>query len=497
MSIARRNPLFARLLAALATSQFGDWLYNLALLAYVQERTHSAGWVGVTTAARIAPLVLGAPLGGLIADRFDRRALMIGSDVMRAAVMGALVLVALSGLPVVLVPLLAGTATLSGVAYSPTVAALTPRLVEPELLPAANAARGSIAPACVAAGPALGALLLLVGPPAFVFAINAATFVLSALIVGSIPAGGAFARPERTAECAPAGVPGEAPAPTELTAAGALRSIAADLRAGASALRATPEGIRMVSADSAASFVYGAQTVLLLLVATRLGLGADGYGYLLGAQGAGGIAGATLAGRLGERGGRRLTLAIALASIALPLPVLAFTTSLAVAILVSVIAGAGALLVEVAADIRLQQKLEPSRIGCAYGLMLTASVGAMMLGGLLAPLLVALAGTSGALCLVAAAVLMLALKIAQAGPSSLSSPSRWALPAASTRVRASSLARIRVTCTVTVFWLMNRLAAISRLVAPPAISLSTSSSRAVSPIRSAAEAAADSTSPLG
>jgi MFS family permease len=477
MSIARSNPLFARLLAALATSQFGDWLYNLALLAYVQERTHATAWVGVTTAARVAPMVLGAPLGGLIADRFDRRALMIGSDLIRAVIMGALVLVALTGMPVALVPLLAGAATLSGVAYLPTVAALTPRLVEPELLPAANAARGSIAPACVAAGPAFGALLLLIGSPAFVFAINAATFIASALIVGSIPAGGAFARAGRSAT--------------------ALRSIAADLRAGASALRATPEGIRMVSADSAASFVYGAQTVLLLLVATRLGLGAGGYGYLLGAQGAGGIAGATLAGRLGDRGGRRLTLAIALAGVALPLPVLAFTTSVALAILVSVIAGAGALLVEVAADIRLQQTLEESRIGCAYGLMLTASLGGLMLGGLLAPLLVALAGAPGALCLIAAAVLALALKIAQAGSLSANSPSRWALPAASTRVLASSLARIRVTCTVTVFWLMNRLAAISRLVAPPAISRSTSSSRAVSPMRSAAESvAAESPAPL-
>jgi MFS family permease len=481
MSIARRNPHFGRLLAALATSQFGDWLYNLALLAYVQERTHSTAWVGVTTAARIAPVVFGAPLGGLIADRFDRRRLMIGADVIRATLMGALMLVATAGLPVALVPLLAGAATLSGVAYAPAVAALTPRMVEREQLPAANAARGSIAPVCVAAGPALGALLLLVGSPAFVFAVNAATFLVSALIVGSIPAGGAFARDERSD-----GDPAEE----------GLRLLAADLRAGAKALRTTPEGIRMVSADSAASFVYGSQTVLLLLVATRLGLGADGYGYLLAAQGAGGIAGAWLAGRLGERGGRRATLALALGAVAAPLPVLAFTTSLALAIIVSLVAGAGALLVEVAADIRLQQQLEPSRLGCAYGLMLTASVGAMMLGGLLVPLLVAVAGASGALCLIAAAVLMLALKIVQPDPS-LSSPSRWAVPAASTRVRASSLARIRVTCTVTVFWLMNRLAAISRLVAPPAISRSTSSSRAVRPIRSAAEAAADSTSPLG
>ncbi len=104
MHIARRYPRFGRLLAALAASQLGDWLYNLALLAYVQERTHSTVWLGVTTAARIAPMVVGGPIGGLIADRFDRRRLMFASDVVRAGVMGALVLVALAGLPVALVP---------------------------------------------------------------------------------------------------------------------------------------------------------------------------------------------------------------------------------------------------------------------------------------------------------------------------------------------------------------------------------------------------------
>ena len=69
------TPDFRRLLAALAASQLGDWLYNLALLALVFERTRSATWVAVTTAARIAPLLLapargraGRPLGPPPAD---------------------------------------------------------------------------------------------------------------------------------------------------------------------------------------------------------------------------------------------------------------------------------------------------------------------------------------------------------------------------------------------------------------------------------------------
>ena len=73
MNVARRYPRFRRLLASLAVSLAGDWLYNLALLAFVYERTHSSAWLGITTAARVLPIVVCGPLGGVVADRYDRR----------------------------------------------------------------------------------------------------------------------------------------------------------------------------------------------------------------------------------------------------------------------------------------------------------------------------------------------------------------------------------------------------------------------------------------
>ncbi|HTU29871.1 MAG TPA: MFS transporter [Solirubrobacteraceae bacterium] len=396
MHIARRYPLFARLLAALAASQLGDWLYNLALLAYVEQRTHSTVWLGVTTAARIGPMVVGGPIGGLIADRFDRRRLMFASDAIRAGIMGALVLVALVSLPVALVPVLAAAATMAGIAYPPSIAAVTPRLVAADDLAAANGARGTIAPACIALGPALGAVLLLIGPPAVAFAVNAATFVISGLLMASIPAGAAFARADAAGESPLAGV-------------GAITS---ELREGARALRAVPEAGWIVSADIAGSFVYGAQTVLLLLVAERLGLGAGGYGYLLAGLGLGGIVGATLAGRLGPIAGRRSTLAGALVLVAAPLPVLALAASPVAAIVAGVAGGVGALVVEVVADTRLQQTLDESHLGCAYGFAFAASVGGIAVGSLAAPALVSLAGLGGALCIVAGLVILLATAIA-------------------------------------------------------------------------------------
>ena len=65
-----RNRSFRRLIAAQAVSQLGDWLYNVALLALVFERTHSVGWLGATTAARVLPIVL---LGYGVLRWFRRR----------------------------------------------------------------------------------------------------------------------------------------------------------------------------------------------------------------------------------------------------------------------------------------------------------------------------------------------------------------------------------------------------------------------------------------
>ena len=93
-SASLRAPLRHRpyliLLSGSTISQSGDWLYNVALAVYVFDRTGSAGWVAAATVLRLVPYVVLAPIGGVIADRFDRRSVMIWSDVLRALSMGAL-----------------------------------------------------------------------------------------------------------------------------------------------------------------------------------------------------------------------------------------------------------------------------------------------------------------------------------------------------------------------------------------------------------------------
>jgi len=403
---ALRYPAFRWLLTGLAVSQIGDWLYNLALIALVFERTHSPLWAGVTTAARVLPVVVLGPLGGVIADRFDRRRLMVVCDLIRLVLMAALALVAVSHLPIVIAPMIAAVATLAGSPYLPCASATTPRLVPDADLPGANAARSAVTGLGVVAGPALGGILLLLGSPALPFVVNAATFGLSALAVLAIPAGAAF-RP---------GSPEQRPA-------GLLRGVAE----GAAVLRAHPQALRLIGGDIMCSLVYGMQTVLLILVARQASLGLHGYGYLFAGVGAGGLAGTALASRALRCPHPRAVLASALAAVGVPMLALADTRWAALAIALAAATGVGAILVEIMTETGLQRALPPEMFGRAYGLALPASIGGIAAGSLIAPLLVSMLGSTGALIACGAAVVSYSLVLLHnpgcpAGPAPSDAP---------------------------------------------------------------------------
>lgn len=381
---ALRYPSFRWLLGSLAVSQIGDWMYNLALVVLVYDRTHSPAWAGVTTAARIVPIVVLGPLGGIVAGRFDRRRIMIVCDVARMVLMGLLAAIAAARLPVVLAPVVAAAATAAAAPYLPCVSAVTPRMVDGADLPGANAARSAVGGLGILAGPAVGGLLLLLGSPALAFALNALTFGFSVLAVLAIR--------DRTA-LRSVRSPGRP--------AGLLRELAS----GAAALRGHPEALRLVGADIMCSTLYGTQTVLLLLVARRVGLGVGGYGYLFAGIGAGGLLGTALAGRAARFRQPGYVLAAALGAVGLPMPLLAVTRWPAVAIALVAVTGIGAMLVEILTETCLQRVLDEEMFSRAYGLALPASIAGIVAGSLIAPLLAGMLGTPGALVAVGCALL--------------------------------------------------------------------------------------------
>jgi MFS family permease len=386
---------FRKLLAGLAVSQIGDWLYNLALVTLVYSRTHSALWAGVTTAARVVPIAVLGPLGGALADRFDRRRLMIACDVIRLTLMLLLAVMAVAHLPILLAPVIAAAATLAGSPYMACTSAVTPRLVPDADLPGANAARSAVGAIGIIAGPALGGVLLLLGSSALAFVVNAATFGVAALVVLAIPAGPAFA--------------------VDAAATERPSRLARDVADGARVLRAHPEAFRLVGADVICSLVYGMQTVLLLLVARQAGLGLHGYGYLFAGIGVGALAGTSVAGRLMRLPHQRAVLLAALAAVGLPMLVLPLVSWGVLAIVLAASTGAGAILVEILTETSLQRSLSAEVFGRAYGLALPAALAGIVLGSLIAPVLVATVGGTGAMIISGAAVLAYGLVLLRVG----------------------------------------------------------------------------------
>jgi MFS family permease len=164
-------------------SSIGTLLAAIALAIDVKDRTNSGLWVGAVLIVEFLPtIVVGLTLGPLL-DRLDRRSLMVGADLLRAAVFCALPFTS-SAAGIVALALIAGLAT--GF-FRPAVYAGVPNLVPEELLPEANALLQTVENLSWAIGPVLGGILTAAAGPHTAYWINAVSFLISALLVVRIP----------------------------------------------------------------------------------------------------------------------------------------------------------------------------------------------------------------------------------------------------------------------------------------------------------------------
>lgn len=366
------------LLAGLAVSKAGDWLYVVGLQVFVFEATRSAAWVAATTVLRLVPAGLLAPVGGALADRLDRRRVMVASDAARAVLMVVLALVAARSGPPAVALAIAFCASAAGSPYLPAAGAMTPELVPESELAAANSALGVVDNVAIVAGPAIGGLLLVLGTPAAAFAVNAVSFAGSALAVAALRA-----RPRVT---------------------GSRAGFAGHVLEGVGAVLGSPGTAVVCGFVAAGSLLYGLQTVLLLLVAAeRLG-GADSYGYLLAAFGAGGVAAGLVAGRIAGFARPSLVLTAALAALGLPLAALALVTSVPLAMPLLAVQGAANIVVDVTAFTLLQRALPEALLARVFGMLEASIVASILAGAVIAPWLEQTAGLSRALLIAGIAV---------------------------------------------------------------------------------------------
>ena len=173
--------------AVLAQSALGNGAGYIALVVVGFDRYRSAWAISLILLADFVPAMLFGPVFGAAADRWSRRKCLIVSDVVRAAAFLGIALVD-SFAATVGLALLAGAGT--GL-FNPASLAAVPSLVKPERLPAATALYGAITDLGYIVGPALAALLLLFGGPEVILYANAATFVVSGLVLSRLRFGAA------------------------------------------------------------------------------------------------------------------------------------------------------------------------------------------------------------------------------------------------------------------------------------------------------------------
>ena len=285
-SLLRRNRDFRRLYLASVISLGGDWFLLVALFGLALELSSSPFAVAFIVAAQDITYFLASPVAGALADRVDRRLLMVVADLARAALVLGFLFVRTPETLWLAYALLATFAVFSS-AFEPASAAALPNLVEKEDLGVANALSGSLWGTMLAVGAAVGGLVTAVLGRDVAIAIDAVSFVVSAGLIWSIR------RPFTVERGAHTGIR-EA---TVETARYARRD-------------------HRVLALIAVKFGWGlggGVLVLIPLIADRLGSGEIAIGLLLASRGVGALIGPFVGRAALGPGEKRLFVAIAVA----------------------------------------------------------------------------------------------------------------------------------------------------------------------------------------
>lgn len=385
------------LLASFAVSLTGDFLYFVALVVFLLDRTGSAGWVAGAAVVRILAYVVLGPLGGVIADRYDRRRLMMLLDGSRFVTMGAMAAVVWAEGPPIAVILLSVVNSAFTVPYRPAAVAATPLVVDEDDLAGANAAESVVGQIAFLLGPAVGAGLVAITTPGAALAVNAATFALSAVLISRAGDLGGGRR-----------------AATAAAPDGAERvSVLDDVR----------EGVRIVSASAGLRalvilmgmllMLVGVEQVVHVLVAERrLGIGANGVGLIDGATGLGGLLVAPFTVRLARARSSGLLLAAAGIVNGVPMAALALVSSTAPALVLMAIQGIGVISFEVLAITLMQRSCPEQALARVFSLNDSVTAGTQLIGSIAAPLLVAGPGLQASLWITGGAMVVVSLLVA-------------------------------------------------------------------------------------
>jgi MFS family permease len=312
---ALRHPDFRYLFLGQSASAVGDQAVIVALALYITQRTGSASDLGLVLAAQALPMIALLLFGGVWADRAARQRIMIASDAARALLHGVLAVLILTGgasvAEMIVIEALFGAARAF---FQPAYSGLLPQTIPEDGAQEARALTSMTANLAILVGPALGTGLVVGLGAGEAFAFDAATFVVSALLLMRVH-------------------------PRPRGAQVAQGSIVNELRAGWDEVASRPWVWATIAAFSGAVLCAYAQWYALApTVARDLYGGASRFGVLESVAGGGAVVGALLGIRW--RPDRPLVVGLLL-TLFWPLEAIAFALASPLAAVVVLAFGAG------------------------------------------------------------------------------------------------------------------------------------------------------------
>ncbi len=364
-----RHRNFALLWQGQVVSQFGNQAFAIATMFWMMEMTGSAMLMGTAMMLQTVPLILASPIAGVLADRSNRKHLLVAADLVSGVTVLGLAAWLMWG-PRSISEGVAGilfasmTIGLMKALFGPAQAALIPDVVPPDEVAAANALNMASSQTASLAGQAGGGLLYTLWGAPLLFALDGISYLLSAASESLIQ----VSRPDVATPKAPL--------------AKHWHTFLASIQEGLSFLAARPAMLRLLGNATVVNALVMPIIVLLPFhVSDALDADATWYGVHLAAFGAGSLLGTLGASRLSKDPHRSsLWLGGAFALAPLLLGVMGFMTSISLSMLLMTGAGAAAGLLNVMVITRIQLATPPELRGRVMSVVIAASGAATPIG---------------------------------------------------------------------------------------------------------------------
>jgi MFS family permease len=359
VEILRDNQPFRRLWIAQAISGIGDWVFPPAVFAALVGSNATSSDLALLLIVQVGPGMVVGMVGGPIIDRFSRRLLMVGTDLMRALAVGSLLIGGTPSLAhVYVVSLCLG---IGGALFQPAFLATLPNLVTRRQLASANALVGLTQSLAVMIGFPLGGFLVGTFGAGWAFSINMASFAFSALLIARTPVPHGVYR--------------------------ATESLVTGLRDGFRHVRANKRVLRVIFVVGMITLAAGIKSPLEPLFALdSLDAGPTGLGVLGAVWGAGMLIGSAMATWVDRRIGHEAMLAGAVALVSVAVIMASFCPVLAPVLVLWLVGGMGNSAGTVAYETLLQEATPDNIRGRVMAVLEASLQGGLLIGVAIAAL---------------------------------------------------------------------------------------------------------------